>query len=293
MSERLDHALANRGLARSRTAAARLVADGQVRVNGAIVTKASRQVVEQDALEVVAANAAYVSRGADKLLAALELWDLPVARTIAVDLGASTGGFTQVLLEHGAREVVAIDVGHEQLASLIASDVRVTNLEGVNVRYLTEASLDGLLRKHRDGRDPIRSSDVTIVVGDLSFISLRHILPAMRETFPNLQHAVLLVKPQFEVGRTQVKGGLVVDRGVAADAVLDVIRDARELGLEPVGFANSPITGTHGNREYLLHLAANKNAAPVAEAVTSPHPTEWKDTVRDDRIRELVTGGPA
>lgn len=286
--QRLDHALADRGLARSRTAASRLIADGQVLVNGTAVRKASRQVGPGDELEVISPTAAYVSRGALKLIAALDAARLDPSGAVAIDLGASTGGFTQVLLDRGAREVIAIDVGHDQLAPLLASDVRVTNLEGVNVRHLTAPGLDGLLRRHREGRVPLTSADATLVVGDLSFISLRHILPAMVATVPNLAAAILLVKPQFEVGRTQVRGGLVADRAVAADAVLDVVRDAREAGLDVVDLHPSPITGTHGNQEYLLHLAPR---AVSAHAATSPHPTQWGD--QDARIRAMVTGGPA
>ena len=284
---RLDHALANRGLARSRTAAARLIADGQVTVNGRPIRKPAHQVSAADALEVISPTAAHVSRGALKLIAALDAAGLDPHGRVAIDLGASTGGFTQVLLDRGAREVIAIDVGHDQLAPLLAGDVRVTNLEGVNVRNLTRRDLDGLLARHRDGRTPLHSEAATLVVGDLSFISLRLILPALAEFAPNLEHVILLVKPQFEVGRTQVRGGLVVDASAAADAVVDVVRAARTLGLELRTLLPSPITGTHGNQEYLAWFTPGA----AAESATSPHPTEWND--QDERIRSMVTGGTA
>jgi 23S rRNA (cytidine1920-2'-O)/16S rRNA (cytidine1409-2'-O)-methyltransferase len=163
---------------------------------------------------------------------------------VALDVGASTGGFTQVLLQHGAARVVALDVGHDQLDGLLRADTRVTVIEGENARYLTRARLDELT----GGAHP------DLVVGDLSFISLRHVLPALRESVPDARDYLLLLKPQFEVGRGYVRGGLVTDRDVAADAALAVIADAQELGLGLAGFAPSPITGTHGNSEFLMHL---------------------------------------
>lgn len=288
MTERLDHALARRGLARSRTAAARLIADGQVEVNGRVVAKASRAVSDDDQLRVLD-TLAYVSRSAEKLMVALDEFGIAPAGLVALDLGASTGGFTQVLLERGAREVIALDVGHDQLAPILGADVRVTNIEGENARYLDAALLDRRIRAERGDRSALTSADISIVVGDISFISLRHILPAMRDSVPQLRDAVLLVKPQFEVGRTQISGGIVRDASVAADAAIDVVREARECGLELAGFVRSPITGTHGNREFLAWFQpedarnGDDRGAPV-----SRNRQQW-----EDHIRSTVAGGTA
>lgn len=294
MPERLDHALASRGLCRSRTAAARSIAAGQVHVNGTLATKASMSVDETDRIEV-AAGPGYVSRAAQKLLAAADTFALDIAGRAVLDLGASTGGFTQVLLERGAREVVALDVGHDQLDALLRTDTRVTVIEGENARYLTEQRLNTCIAAARTGRGPLTADQLTAVVGDLSFISLRHILPAVRESLPALEWAVLLVKPQFEVGRKFVRGGIVADAEIAADATVDVVRDARELGFRVRGFRQSPITGTHGNHEYLLWLQAPAGADQAGNAIpgtaTSLDARQSHDEVDIAHIREVVVKG--
>ncbi|WP_125107276.1 MULTISPECIES: TlyA family RNA methyltransferase [Gulosibacter] len=246
MTDRLDRALAARGLAKSRTEAARLVDAGLVFVDGIAATKASQQVGDAAILEVQREQR-WVSRAAHKLLTALEAFGIDCAGREALDVGASTGGFTQVLLHHGAREVIALDVGHDQLDPLIRADTRVRVVEGENARYLTAERLEQLA----PGVHP------DLVVGDLSFISLRHVLPALRASVPAARDYVLLLKPQFEVGRGHVRGGLVTDPAVAADAALDVVRDAAGLELGLAGIAPSPITGMHGNHEYLLWLRAD------------------------------------
>lgn len=244
---RLDAELAARGLARSRTHAARLIADGLVTVNGSGVVKASAAVTESDDI-TVAGTDHYVSRAAHKLIAALDGFHIDPSGRVALDMGASTGGFTQVLLERGAREVLAVDVGHDQLAAEIAADARVHSAEGFNVRYMTPESLAEACGV---------SVPPQLVVGDLSFISLGHVLPAVRAIADPEADIVLLVKPQFEVGRTGVKGGLVTDAAARSDAVATVLWQAWDLGLGTAGVAPSPILGTHGNAEYLVHLRAN------------------------------------
>lgn len=294
MPERLDHALASRSLCRSRTAAARSIAAGQVRVNGRLATKPAMPVVETDQIEVVA-GPGYVSRAAQKLLAAAEAFALDISGRAVLDLGASTGGFTQVLLERGAREVVALDVGHGQLDALLRADTRVTVVEGENARYLTEPRLDSCIAAARGEREPLTAHELTAVVGDLSFISLRHILPAARASLPALKWAVLLVKPQFEVGRKFVRGGIVTDAEIAADATADVVRDALELGFRVRGFQPSPITGTHGNHEYLLWLQLPNEADaaqyPVRGAVASLAARQSHDEIDIAQIRETVVKG--
>lgn len=259
MSERLDAALAARGLARSRTHAAGLIADGLVSVDGVPVVKASTK-VGPDAVLTVAGADHYVSRAAHKLIAGLDAFGVDVADRPALDMGASTGGFTQVLRERGASPVVAVDVGHDQLAAVVAADPHVIPIEGFNVRYMTPQSLAAA-----SGIDDAPQ----IVTGDLSFISLGLVLEPVRDVIAPGGDIVLLVKPQFEVGRTAVKGGLVTDPDLRADAVSGVLWKAWEAGLGTLGIVSSPILGTHGNAEYIVHLAPGRGSTPA----------EWSSTV--------------
>ena len=266
MTSRLDAALAARGLARSRTHAATLIADGLVTVDGRPVVKASAQVADDAALEVAGADH-YVSRAAHKLIAGLDAFGVEVPGRLALDMGASTGGFTQVLRERGAERVIAVDVGHGQLAASVAADPGVVSIEGFNVRYMTPESLaaaSGVVQAP------------SLITGDLSFISLTHVLPAARAVAAEDADLVLLVKPQFEVGRTAVKGGLVTDAASRADAVANVLWAAWDQGLGTCGVVSSPIAGTDGNSEYIAHLAPCRGS----------NPTEWLSTV----IR--LTGSP-
>lgn len=258
--QRLDAAVTARGLARSRTHAARLIADGRVSVDGKPVVKASARVREGGEITVDAPDH-YVSRAAHKLIAALDGFHLDetVADATALDVGASTGGFTQVLLERGARRVIALDVGHGQLAPSIASDSRVTVAEGVNVRYLGTAELGQLTGGEAIG----------IVVGDLSFISLTLVLPPLVRAVGRDAEYVLLVKPQFEVGRTGIREGIVRDPALREDAVTSVMWAAWDLGMPTAGILPSPIAGSHGNREYLIRLSTRAGR----------HPTEWLNDI--------------
>jgi 23S rRNA (cytidine1920-2'-O)/16S rRNA (cytidine1409-2'-O)-methyltransferase len=261
VTERLDAALAERGLARSRTAAARLIADGLVSVNGATVIKASTR-VEVDARLEVTASDHYVSRAAHKLLAALDSWPVVVSDRLALDVGASTGGFTQVLLERGAREVIALDVGHGQLVPSVRSDRRVRVVEGFNARYMTAASL---------AEAAVTDEVPTLVVGDLSFISLTTVLPALTATVGSDADFVLLVKPQFEVGRAGVREGIVHNPALRSEAVMDVLWAAWDLALPTAGVISSPVLGTSGNSEYLIYLSARAGV----------NPTEWMQRVEE------------
>lgn len=258
-SQRLDAALAERGLARSRTHAARLIADGVVLVDGKGATKASLRVQPQSRIEVSESDH-YVSRAAHKLIAALDTFGVPVQGRSALDVGASTGGFTQVLLERDAASVVALDVGHGQLSEVVSADPRVTVIEGFNARAMTAESLAAA------AGHPV---SVDLAVADLSFISLPLVLPALVETVGASADYVLLVKPQFEVGRTGIREGVVHDEGLRTDAVTGVLWAAWDLGLPTAGVISSPILGNAGNHEYLVWLSA---AAGV-------NPTEWLDRV--------------
>lgn len=271
MTTRLDVALAERGLARSRTDASGYIDRGQVTVNGVTVRKASHKVGSSDTLEVIGASE-YVSRAAQKLLRALDAFGIDPHSRIAVDLGASTGGFTQVLLQRGSSAVVALDVGHDQLDSALRADARVVVVEGENARYLDAERLAALLRARAAS---FEADAIDLVVGDLSFISLRHILPAIRASVPALRDAVLLIKPQFEVGRAAIRGGIVTSSDAAIDAICEVIECARAEGFTVAGLEPSPITGTHGNAEYLLWLqheleAASANTTRTMNTVDIP-----------------------
>lgn len=256
---RLDAALAARGLARSRTHAASLIADGLVSVNGRPVVKSSTSVT--DASEItVASTDHYVGRAAHKLIAALDGFGVCVEGRLALDMGASTGGFTQVLRERGARRVLAVDVGHDQLAASVAADPAVVLVEGYNVRHMTP---ENLVAATGEPEAP------DLVVGDLSFISLELVLPAVAQVAAPHADIVLLVKPQFEVGRTAVRGGLVTDPATRADAVARTVWSAWDCGLGMLGVLASPILGTHGNTEYLVHLAPGRGSDP----------SEWSDRI--------------
>ncbi|MEW2460139.1 TlyA family RNA methyltransferase [Microbacterium sp. K41] len=256
---RLDAALASRGLARSRSHAATLIAEGLVSVDGRPVVKASTPVQDDSELTVAGADH-YVGRAAHKLVAALDGFGVAVADRLALDMGASTGGFTQVLRERGARRVLAVDVGHGQLAPVIAADDGVVSVEGFNVRHMTPQSL-------ADATGEPAPPD--LIVGDLSFISLELVLPAIAAVAAPGADVLLLVKPQFEVGRTAVRGGLVTDPATRADAVARVVWSAWDAGFGMFGILPSPILGTHGNAEYLVHLAPGRGS----------NPTEWMDTI--------------
>lgn len=263
MTSRLDAAVAARGLARSRTHAAQLIDAGLVTVDGVGVVKAATKVSDDARIEVAASDH-YVSRAAHKLIAALDAFEVSVSERSALDMGASTGGFTQVLRERGAHPVLAVDVGHGQLSPLIAQDRDVVVVEGFNVRYMTPESL-------RDASGV--SEPPSVVTGDLSFISLAHVLPAVTAVAAADADVVLLVKPQFEVGRTGVREGLVTDPGKRADAVAGVLWAAWDAGLGTVGVVGSPIVGTHGNAEYLAHFR-RRGSDP-----DDGNPTEWLSTV--------------
>ncbi|PQZ48770.1 MULTISPECIES: TlyA family RNA methyltransferase [unclassified Microbacterium] len=256
---RLDAALAARGLARSRTHAATLISEGLVSVDGRPVVKASTAV--NDAAEItIAGSDHYVGRAAHKLIAGLDGFGIPVDGLLALDMGASTGGFTQVLRERGARKVLAVDVGHGQLAPSIAADPGVVAVEGFNVRYMTRENLTEATGE---------AAAPELVVGDLSFISLELVLPAVAAVCAAESDILLLVKPQFEVGRTAVRGGLVTDPATRADAVARTVWSAWDVGLGMLGILPSPILGTHGNAEYLVHLAPGRGS----------NPTEWLDSI--------------
>jgi 23S rRNA (cytidine1920-2'-O)/16S rRNA (cytidine1409-2'-O)-methyltransferase len=242
---RLDAELVRRGMARSREQAAALVAAGQVEVRGTRAAKPAAMVDPADPVRVLEGGAGreFVSRGGDKLLGALDafmLGGLMVAERRCLDAGASTGGFTQVLLEAGASEVVAVDVGYGQLAWELRNDPRVRVHERTNVRHLRPEQIGGL---------------VQLTVADLSFISLRLVLPALVACTEPDGDLVPMVKPQFEVGKGRVgPGGVVRDPQLRAQAVLDVAAAGAQLGLGVCEVVASPLPGPSGNVEFFVWL---------------------------------------
>lgn len=243
MNGRLDTTIVTRALAPSRTRAQRLIASGAVRVNGMVCRKPAARVDAGDAIAIDrGAEAGYVSRGAVKLLGALDAFHpaglpLPCGR-LCLDIGASTGGFSQVLLRHGASRVIALDVGHGQLAMAVAEDPRVVAMSGVNIRSVR-------------ARDLPFSPDY--VVCDVSFISLTLVIPVIARVAAAAVQCVALVKPQFEVGRGRLgKGGVVTDPALRRSTLETVTRCAAAAGFTVAGSCASPITGAHGNHEYLL-----------------------------------------
>lgn len=256
---RLDVALVVRGLAASRSAAARMIADGLVTVDGKPARKPATAIFDRTVI-AVAESDHYVSRAAHKLAAALDAFPVEVSGSTVLDVGASTGGFTQVLLERGARQVIALDVGHDQLAPSIRADSRVTVVEGVNARYLGTDELDAIVA----GR-----ARPSMVVVDVSFIPLGLVLPALAHAVGAEADIIALIKPQFEVGRGRVKEGIVPTAELREDAVLGVLWSAWDLGLNTAGLISSPIAGAAGNREYLAWFSTS----------TGTNPTEWSGQV--------------
>ncbi|MEO3780074.1 TlyA family RNA methyltransferase [Micromonospora sp. B11E3] len=262
---RLDAELVRRGLARSREQAAALVEAGRVQLRGVQARKAAALVDPADPLLVTGADPSseYVSRGGHKLAGALAAFapgGLRVAGRRCLDAGASTGGFTDVLLRAGAAEVVAVDVGYGQLAWPLRNDDRVRVLERTNVRTLTPEGIGG---------------QVELTVADLSFISLRLVLPALAACTRADGDLALMVKPQFEVGRERVgAGGVVRDPALRAEAVLGVAAAAAELGLGLADVTASPLPGPSGNVEFFVWL--RRDAAAVDP----------------ERVRAVVAAGP-
>ncbi|GAA0811801.1 TlyA family RNA methyltransferase [Spirilliplanes yamanashiensis] len=263
---RLDAELVRRKLARSREQAGALIDAGRVLVRGTVARKAAAMIDPADPVLVTGEDPAdeWVSRGAHKLIGALDAFaadGLVVQGRRCLDAGASTGGFTQVLLRRGAAHVVAVDVGYGQLAWPLRTDERVTVLERTNVRTLTAAAIGG---------------PAALTVADLSFISLRLVLPALAACTSPGGDLALMVKPQFEVGRERVgTGGVVRDPELRVEAVLDVAAAGREVGLGVAGVTASPLPGPSGNVEFFLWF--RDDAPPVLP----------------EAVRDAVAAGPS
>jgi 23S rRNA (cytidine1920-2'-O)/16S rRNA (cytidine1409-2'-O)-methyltransferase len=251
---RLDALLVTRGLVETRERARALIMAGQVDVGGHGAAKAGTMVPADADLRVIGPEHPWVSRGGVKLAHGLDTFGIDVTGRLALDVGASTGGFTDVLLARGARHVVALDVGHGQLHWRLRNDPRVTVLEGINARHLTRAGLPDL------------GEGAGIVTLDVSFISLRLIFPALPALLAPGADVVALVKPQFEAGRKDARKGVVRDPAVHARVVEEVAAAAAAVGLRRVGLTPSPITGAQGNQEFLLHLRPDPVGPAAATA---------------------------
>jgi 23S rRNA (cytidine1920-2'-O)/16S rRNA (cytidine1409-2'-O)-methyltransferase len=237
---RLDRLLVDRGLAESRERAQALILEGLVEVDGRRAGKAGEAIAVGAELRVLGPDHPYVGRGGVKLAGALDRWRLDPAGRVVLDVGASTGGFTDCLLQRGARRVYALDVGTGQLHYRLRKDPRVVVLERINARHL------------RPGAVPER---VTLVTVDVSFISLRLVLPPLLAVLAEEADLVALVKPQFEVGRREVgRGGIVRDRGLHRRVLEEIVDLGRGLGLSVRGVCASPLPGAEGNQEYFIHF---------------------------------------
>jgi 23S rRNA (cytidine1920-2'-O)/16S rRNA (cytidine1409-2'-O)-methyltransferase len=286
-SARVDAELVRRGLARSRRHAAELVASGRVRIGSRAVAKPSSTVADGEDVSVVPGpdpEHEFASRAALKLAGALDaLVRVPggprVEGAFCADLGASTGGFTDVLLRRGAAHVVAIDVGHDQLVPALRADDRVTVVEGLNVRDLTTADL---------ARPP------DLVVADLSFISLTMVLPAVAGVLRPGAQALLMVKPQFEVGRERLgSGGVVRDPALHAEAVRAVVHAAERAGLRARAVVPSPLPGPSGNREFFVWLVPDTQAQAHAPDQADEHDRAVADAVGAAVAWDPARGEPA
>jgi 23S rRNA (cytidine1920-2'-O)/16S rRNA (cytidine1409-2'-O)-methyltransferase len=257
---RVDVALVERGLARSRNQGASLVDAGRVLIDGRPARKPSQDVLDEASLKVLEA-VDYVSRAGYKLAAALDNFGaLDVLGKTALDVGASTGGFTDVLLRRGVARVIAIDVGHDQMVPELKENSRVTAVEGFNARELSPETLAAEI-----GESPV----IELVVADLSFISLTLVLDAMFSVATDADF-VLLVKPQFEVGKKSLTAkGIVTDHRLRAESVMQVLEHASKLGLGVCDVVRSELPGTHGNTEYVLWMSAK----------SSSYPSEWSERV--------------
>ncbi|MBQ9272341.1 MAG: TlyA family RNA methyltransferase [Mogibacterium sp.] len=259
MKERLDVLLVNNGLAESREKAKRTIMAGLVTVDGRLEDKPGSRFDTEADVQVKGKECPYVSRGGLKLEKAIEEWGVDCSGAVCMDMGASTGGFTDCMLQHGAVKVYAVDVGYGQLDYKLRTDDRVVNMEKTNIRYMDTALIE---------------EPVDLISIDVSFISLKHMFPVAAKVLSGDGLILCLVKPQFEAGREQVgKGGIVREPSVHEEVIRNVISYAEESGLYPRALSYSPIKGTKGNIEYLLLLSSEKcdNEVGVSDTVKEAH----------------------
>lgn len=261
MKERLDVILVNKGLVESRDKAKRTIMAGLVTVDGRVEDKAGQKFDVDSEFVVKEKLCPYVSRGGLKLEKAMEAWNLKLNDFVCMDMGASTGGFTDCMLQNGAAKVYAIDVGYGQLDYKLRVDERVVNMEKTNIRYLDTELI---------------AEPIDFISIDVSFISVKHMFPVVKKVLGPEGTCVCLIKPQFEAGREQVgKNGIVRDRKVHEEVIFNVIGYAKLNGLEPIGLSFSPVKGTKGNIEYLLYMRNypdnEQDITPLAELPLNPN----------------------
>ena len=241
--DRCDHVLTAQGLAQSRDAAVRMILAGKVKSNGAVIDKPSRMIPIDAAIEIMGESKPFVSRGGEKLAAALDASSIAPRGMICLDVGCSTGGFTDCLLQKGAARVYAVDVGYGQFDWRLRQDPRVVLIERTNIRYISPSAIP---------------EPVDLIVVDVSFISLTKVLPPIMQFLRSSAHIIALIKPQFEVGKGQVgRGGVVRDDTQRVEAAQKVIRFAEDIGLRTMRTVVSPIKGKKGNQEILAIFEYN------------------------------------
>lgn len=260
---RLDILLYERGFVDSREKAKKLIKDGSVMVNGTVQTKAGINVSDSDTVELCGELMPYVSRGGFKLKKSIEVFNISLVGCICMDIGASTGGFTDCMLQNGASKVYAVDVGSAQLSHKLLSDSRVVNMEKINFRYLSVEDI---------------SDEIDFASVDVSFISLKYIIPNLFKFLKHGATAVCLIKPQFEAGKENVgKNGIVKEIGIHKDVVTDIYCFSIESGFSVEGLDFSPIKGPKGNIEYLIYLKKDEkgvtvvNEQHISEIVINSH----------------------
>lgn len=262
MKQRLDIALVERGIFPSREKAKAVIMEGHVYVNGQKSDKAGEQIKEDDLIEIRGETLRYVSRGGKKLEKAIDAFALDLTGKTCIDIGASTGGFTDCMLQNGAQKVYSVDVGYGQLAWSLRTDERVVNLERTNIRYITDEQIP---------------EKVDFISVDVSFISLTLVLPVAHRLLQDAGQMVCLVKPQFEAGREKVgKKGVVRDPDVHCEVIEKVAKFAIEAGFSILGLEYSPIKGPEGNIEYLLYL---KREIENGQEDSLPEPSQIKQLV--------------
>jgi 23S rRNA (cytidine1920-2'-O)/16S rRNA (cytidine1409-2'-O)-methyltransferase len=255
LKERLDKILVAKGLVKSRELARALIMEGNVFVDGSQVTKAGSLVHDTADIDLRKTGMPYVSRGGLKIEAAIDFFHITAQDKIIMDVGASTGGFTDCLLQRGARKIYCIDVGYGQLAWSLRKDPRVVLLERTNIRYLSEKLKERGEKGREQGMEELIESRVNMAVADVSFISLKTVIPAVVPFLHADAEILALVKPQFEVGKGEVgKGGIVKEEEKRLSAVEDVRGALERLGLTTIGVFQSPTPGQKGNREYFLYM---------------------------------------
>lgn len=247
--KRLDIVLVEKGLANSRERAKEMIKSGQVTINGNLCDKPSKIISDNDKLEIIGETLKYAGRGGLKLEHALDKFEISIKECVCVDIGASTGGFTDCMLQNGVKKVYAVDVGHSQLVESLKNDPNVVNMEKTDVRTLTKQAFN---------------ESINFIATDVSFISLKLVLPKIYELLEDKCQAVVLIKPQFEAGKSNLnKHGIVIDQKVHIEVLKEIYFYSQSLGFAVKGLCYSPIKGGKGNIEYLMLLEKSSDISEL------------------------------